>query len=560
MESLYTTASKNIGNQPWDVYPRPQMERTHWINLNGEWDFCDSDDSKWCKITVPFCPESLLSGINRTYPYGGNLKYRRKFELQQLKTDEKVILHFGAVDGNCEVFCNGSKVTEHESSYLPFEADITEFIEPENILELIVKDNLDPQYPHGKQKNNRGGMWYTPCSGIWQTVWLECVPQKYIERLVIDARERTADSWLVAIKTCGVDEGSIRLISVGTENTQYDLRALPSYPVKNGRTEIEITNPLLWSPEEPNLYRFEIESGSDSVKSYFALRNLSILDADNGEKYQKLALNGKKYFFNGVLDQGYWSDGLYTPASPDCFEQDILEMKYLGFNTMRKHIKVEAERYYYDCDRLGMIVFQDMVNNGKYSFIRDSAIPTIGIQKLGDRQFHRNPKQRDIFLRNMIETVSILKNHPCICLWTVFNEGWGQFNADAAYKKLKQIDSTRFIDATSGWFRQKLSDVESLHIYFGKLHMGKSDKPQFLSEYGGYSYKILGHCTNVEKTYGYKKYTDNDRYIAALKKLQEKISDMKNIGLSAAVYTQVSDVEDETNGLLTYDRFRKIER
>jgi len=310
--------------------------------------------------------------------------------------------------------------------------------------------------------------------------------------------------------------------------------------------------PHFWSPEDPYLYEFAVETKDDRVESYFALRSLEIKTV---EGYPRLCLNGKPYFFHGLLDQGYWPDGLFTPAAPECYAEDILAMKKLGFNTLRKHIKVEPEEFYYQCDKLGMVVFQDMVNNGDYSFLRDTALPTVGLQKLPDQGLHRDEKCRQMFLAGMEATVNQLKNHPCICYWTIFNEGWGQFDSDNVYEQFRKLDDTRFIDTTSGWFRRKKSDVDSRHVYFKPVKLKAGEKPLVLSEFGGYSYKPEGHVFNTEQTYGYGKFADAGEFRTALEKLyREQIVPAVKTGLCAAIYTQVSDVEDETNGLLSYDR------
>ena len=288
------------------------------------------------------------------------------------------------------------------------------------------------------------------------------------------------------------------------------------------------------------------------MRSYFALRTLDIREV-NG--ISRLCLNGKPYFFHGVLDQGYFSDGIFTPASPKCYDNDILAMKNLGFNMLRKHIKIEPEYFYYACDRLGMIVFQDMVNNGDYSFFRDTALPTAGLKSLPDRYLHRDPATRQAFIRGMEETVAQLHNHPSVCCWTIFNEGWGQFDSDNMYRRLKELDSTRFIDTASGWFRGGASDVDSQHVYFKPVKLKPSDKPIFLSEFGGYVYRVEEHVFNPDKTYGYRIFDDCQKFEDALMDLYEKeVLPHIGMGLCATVYTQLSDVEDETNGLLTYDR------
>jgi len=277
-------------------------------------------------------------------------------------------------------------------------------------------------------------------------------------------------------------------------------------------------------------------------------------------KYPRLCLNGKPYFFHGLLDQGYWPDGLFTPADPECYAEDIRMMKKLGFNTLRKHIKVEPEEFYYQCDKLGMIVWQDMVNNSDYNFFRDTVLPTVGIQKLHDRMLHKDPTSRRRFLEGMEATVKQLKNHPSICYWTIFNEGWGQFDSDNVYERFKELDDTRFVDATSGWFRQRKSDVDSRHVYFRKVKLkGDGVKPLVLSEFGGKTYRAEGHVFNPDKTYGYGGCESLQQLNEAVVKLyMDEVLPCVEKGLCAAIYTQVSDVEDEINGLVTYDR--KVEK
>ena len=533
MQRLYTEKGLSLPDMPWDDYPRPQMRRARWFCLNGKWDFSVSGFPRR-KIRVPFCPESLLSGIQNAPEPGMEMTYERAFSVPEDWTGNRIILHFGAVSRECSVSVNDKFICKHDQAYLPFSADITDALLPGvNRISVSAVNDLSLKYPYGKQTRKRGGMWYTPVSGIWQTVWLEPVPENGIQWIDIQTGTNYAD-----IQIAGGSEGQISFNGAQIQ-------------VKNGRARIEVENPILWSPENPHLYSFTVTSGKDSVESYFALRTLTVQEL---EGIQRLCLNGRPYFFNGLLDQGYWSDGLYTPANPEAFEKDILSMKSLGFNTLRKHIKIEPERFYYDCDRLGMIVFQDMVNNGKYHYLRDTVLPTLGIVNRNDQILNSDSESREIFLQTMEKTVQNLRNHPSICLWTIFNEGWGQFCADKAYKKLKTIDNTRFVDSTSGWYHQNLSDVDSLHIYFKKLRLGKERKPQLLSEFGGFSYKIPEHSSNLKKTYGYRKYTDRESFVKGLKELYKEVAELKKKGLSGAIYTQLSDVEDETNGLFTFDR------
>ncbi len=537
MEELWTAQGESLAGTLWDSYPRPQMCRARWMNLNGDWDFVCLDYAG--TVRMPYCVESRLSGVNRHFPEGAALCYRRKIELPEEFEDGLVLLHIGAADQHLECYVNSAKIGEHHGGYTSMVFDITDYLDAfDNELVLRITDDLnDTSMPYGKQvlPEKRGGMWYTPVSGIWQSVWLECVPEEYIQKLKIENRGLG-----VVISTEPKMDGTISVEGLG------------DYPLTDGRVEIRPEHPRLWSPEDPQLYTFTVTAGQDRVESYFALRSLDIRTVDG---FPRLCLNGKPYFFHGLLDQGYWPDGLYTPATPEQFAEDILAMKKLGFNTLRKHIKVEPEEFYYQCDKLGMIVFQDMVNNGPYSFFHDTALPTVGFQKLNDRKMHADPATRQAFLQCMEETVQQLRNHPCICCWTIFNEGWGQFDADSAYAQLRTLDDTRFIDATSGWFRQKKSDVDSRHVYFRKVRLKASDKPLMLSEFGGYSFKPQGHVFNTESTYGYGKFEKLADFQAALKALyEEQIIPAAKKGLCAAIYTQISDVEDETNGILSYDR------
>ena len=534
MQRLYTKEGLSLPAVPWNRYPRPQMQRREWMCLNGEWSF-RVNGRPASGIRVPFCPESLLSGAAQVPDIGERMVYRRSFSLPEQWLGKRVLLHFGAVSRECSVSVNGRELFHHDNGYLPFSIDISGALRPgENELSVSATNDLSCRSPWGKQSKSRGGMWYTPCSGIWQTVWLEPVPDRYIRAL----RIRTGTDW-VEIKAEGIRDGSVLL---GEEQ----------FPILDGSVRIPVQNPHLWSPEDPYLYHFTLTSGEDRVVSYFALRTLTTETVDG---IPRLCLNGKPYFFNGLLDQGYWSDGLYTPSDPEGFERDILAMKSLGFNTLRKHIKVEPEQFYYDCDRLGMIVFQDMVNNGEYRYLRDTILPTVGLIRRSDRRLNADPETRSNFLSAMDDTVCQLSDHPCICLWTIFNEGWGQFRSDEAYRRLKVLDDSRFVDSTSGWFHQKESDVDSLHIYFRKLHLGREKRPQLLSEFGGFVWKVPEHSFNLDKTYGYRKYADRESFVRGVRDLYgQELLPLVSAGLCGAIYTQVSDVEDETNGLFTFDR------
>ena len=537
---LITPQGEHLKNPPWQAYPRPQMKRDNYGNLNGSWDFAVSDapdlpGSYDQTILVPFCPESALSGLKKHFPEGSFLFYRRQLDLVP-QPGLRILLHVGAADQIAEIYVNQKKIGTHIGGYESFCFDITDALAETNELVIRVRDDLRNQaMPYGKQVMKPGGMWYTPVSGIWQTVWLEQVPETHVETLDIQVTAATA-----TVTVTPALSGTVTCQGV-------------DYPLAEGVAVITPENPRLWSPEDPYLYCFTLTAGEDRIESYFALRTLEIKTV---EGYPRLCLNGKPYFFHGLLDQGYWPDGLLTPADGSCYEQDILAMKKLGFNTLRKHIKVEPEQFYYDCDRLGMVVFQDMVNNGDYAYLRDTVLPTFFSQHKKDVNMHRDPETRAAFLAGMEATVRQLKNHPCICYWTIFNEGWGQFDSETAYRRLKELDSSRFIDTTSGWFRGSTSDVESLHIYFGMWHrMKPSDKPIVLSEFGGFTYSVPGHIYNPEKSYGYGTCKTPEELTQRLREIYEQhVIPAISKGLCAAIYTQVSDVEDEINGLVTYDR------
>lgn len=542
---LYTDEGKNLSGTPWGVYPRPQLRRDSFLNLNGYWEFAASSGDDFPEqygeeIQVPFPPQSLLSGIHREIPEEQRLFYRRSFRLPEGFHRGRVILHVGAVDQIAAVWLNGVYLGEHVGGYESFSFDVTKTLRAENILVIRVVDQMSHLVlPYGKQSRKRGGMWYTPVSGIWQTVWLESVPEQYIRSVQI----RSGLDW-AELTVDGVP-------SDGTVTVQTPVGKL-DFPLEQGKAEIRVPEPRYWSPEDPYLYVCTIRTGEDRVTTYFALRTLTRERIDG---VWRLCLNGKPYFFHGLLDQGYWSDGLFTPAHPSCYERDILAAKALGFNTLRKHIKIEPEQFYYDCDRLGMVVFQDMVNNGDYNFLRDTALPTVGWRRRNDRWMHRDKATREAFLKAMEKTVAQLGNHPCICYWTIFNEGWGQFESSKVYRRLKTLDSTRFIAGVSGWFKGGESDVDAEHIYFKPFRPQKTQRPLVLSEFGGYAYQVSGHIFNPDNEYGYRKYNDRESYVRGLVKLyREEIIPAVKQGLCGTVYTQLSDVEDETNGLLSYDR------
>ena len=530
---------------PHSYHPTPQFKREDYLCLNGKWDFCQNTEEVAGeyneKILVPFPPESQLSGIERAVLPEHYLHYRTYFKLPESFTGKRVFLHFGAVDQTCTVSLNGTEIGKHEGGYIPFSFDITDKLcEGENEITLTARDTLDHKYPYGKQKYKRGGMWYTPVSGIWQTVWLEGRPEGYISDIKITPFEKG-----VKIAVTGGDEHKKITLTDSKEMFEFD----GSFAV------IEPKEVKLWTPETPHLYYFVLESGEDRVESYFAIRWLDVKDI-NGTR--RICLNGEPYLFNGMLDQGYYPDGIFLPATERGYEDDIKMAKDAGFNMLRKHIKIEPMIFYYLCDKYGIAVFQDMVNNGPYKFGLQTVVPTISpmlLQRLGDRFTSRNPESRAIFEKTMYETADHLYNVPSIVYYTIFNEGWGQFTSDSMYVKLKGFDPTRIIDSTSGWFRRRKTDVDSRHIYFRPLKPKLLDgKPLIISEFGGFAHGVKGH-TFGESVYGYRTLNDRQEYENSICELYDHaVRALVKKGASGFVYTQVSDVEDEINGLVTYDR------
>ncbi len=542
---LKTPYEQELKNEPipFAEYPRPQLRRDSYLCLNGQWSLAvkaGDRETPLGEITVPFPPESRISGIERGLKKREKWIYRRSFSLPEGFGGERILLHFGAVDQYAEVFLNEHKIMSHEGGYQPFEAEITGFLKAgENHLRVEVKDPLDPALPYGKQRKKRGGMWYTPISGIWQTVWLESVPYEYIRNIRM---ENDLSSVTLSIEGGAAKKELLLQTPAGEERISFE----------GTRVTLRPAEIRLWSPEDPYLYEFTLKCGADCIRSYFALRTIGI---EERKGRALLTLNGEPYFFHGLLDQGYFSDGIFLPATADGFREDILRMKECGFNMLRKHIKLEPELFYYECDRLGMIVFQDMINSGRYGFMIDTALPTLFLRR---GVTHRaNRRRKAAFYQMAEEMIDQLRNHPSVYYYTIFNEGWGQFKADQCYRDLKAMDPSRIFDTTSGWFKEQLSDVESDHIYFKPVRLkAVAGKPMVLSEFGGYSCKVAGHSYNPEHNTGYHFFTDQpeafEKELIAL--YEREILPAIDGGLSAAVLTQVSDIEDETNGLLTYDR------
>ncbi len=530
-------------NCVWNEYPRPQMRRKSFQSLNGEWKLNGK------KIMVPFPPQSQLSEYEGEI--GDNLIYEKRFVVPVVEKNSRVLLHFDAVDQKAKISLNGQVVGVHEGGYLPFEFDVTEYVREmqENHLLVEVEDSLSFVYPYGKQCKKRGGMWYTPVSGIWKNVWLESVPWEYIRSLKL-----TPDLQGVDVELIGDVNGFCAKLELA------DGRVLEyAFEGKSGRIDLSKEEGIVhWECDNPYLYNMTVVAGKDCVETYFALRTVEIKDVCG---VQRVCLNGKPVFMHGVLDQGYFQDGIFLPKEECEYEKDVLRMKELGFNMLRKHIKIEPECFYYYCDKHGMLVVQDMVNSGGYSFIRDTVLPTFGFDKKNDKRipFGVNKKEellrRSFFEMHMKEILQKLYNHPCIVAYTIFNEGWGQFESDRMYEVAKETDGTRLYDSTSGWFEQKKSDFDSKHIYFRTVKLSVKERPLFLSECGGYTFGVKGHLFNPKKSYGYGKCDSKEMLTDTIVAMYEKmVVPAIEAGLCGCVYTQLSDVEDEINGLYTYDR------
>lgn len=523
-------------------YPRPQMRRDSFYCLNGTWDFEITHEDVVpnnfsMTITVPYPPESRNSGIEQRITSRDRMYYRKFFHVSKHFLSVYTFLHFGGVDQECQVWLNGSLLGEHKGGFTSFSFDISRIIqEGNNELIVMAIDKLSHIYPWGKQKNRNGGMWYTPFSGIWQSVWIESVPHEFITRLKIKPS-------LTSV-TIDVDTNTLNAAFMKAEiETPEGIVCIES---NNGSFTFTFEHPRLWTPEDPYLYHLSISYGTDQISSYFALRTLTVATV-NG--IPRILLNGVPYFFHGLLDQGYWENGICVPDDDSGYEKDILFAKSLGFNTLRKHIRIEPETFYEACDRIGMIVFQDFVNNGPYHYIRESVLPNLGFTYANDRRRRVSSETHRIFCETMYQTVEQLFNHPCIAYWTIYNEGWGQYESDKMYRKLKLLDDSRIIDSTSGWYWQRESDVDSYHLYFSKLEKCRGIRPTVLSEFGGLSY------APQHKSYGYSFFKTKEEFRKALTDLYYNyiIPAMKK-GLCAAIYTQIADVEDEKNGLISYNR------
>ncbi len=611
MKQLWTKWGEELRENPEKIplpeYPRPSLVRKKWTCLNGNWEYAIRKKTGPAQsktpvrikqqevqegqetgkengfpqtmdgtIRVPFSPECALSGVLRQLLPGELLWYRRSFVFSGRRRGRKVLLHFGAVDQSAKVWVNGHFAGSHMGGYLPFTLEISAFLlDGENELAVCVQDDSDTScHARGKQKLRSGGMFYTATSGIWQSAWLEAVPEHEIER--VETRQE-ADGSGVRI-TVHADQNLPVVMTIrkpALRNAEYlrqpeDLERLRQEALfeisgrSNEEIRVRIPEPKRWSPEEPWLYGLTVSLGegeeADRAESYFAVRRFTSEKYGDGPK--KLFLNHREEFLRGVLDQGYWSDGLYTAPSDEALIFDIARMKRLGFNMIRKHIKIEPERWYYHCDRLGMTVWQDMVCGGgpirswfvTYAATFFQQFP----RRISDAHpylFSRTSTEgREEFERELVQTIRLLKSHPCICSWVIFNEGWGQFETKRLTALARRTDPEHLIDAASGWFDQGCGDFQSIHHYYLKLNFDRKDERiRVLSEFGGLPYAVPEH-TCAEKSYGYGRAHTQEELQKGYERLIRGAEELQKDGFCGYVYTQLSDVEEEINGIFTFDR------
>ena len=533
----------------WTTYPRPQMERSNWTNLNGLWDYKITDTlagipETWDgKILVPYPIESALSGVMKRVKAADRIWYQRSLKIPSHLKGTRILLNFEAVDWEARVYIDGEMVGSHRGGYDPFSFDITPFVKP-GVDHKLTVSVMDPStegfQPCGKQFTNPGGIWYTPSSGIWQTVWLEKVPATYIRDIRI---------------TPDIDKGEVRVRLTGEELKGHDKIRVKVYDKKilvasgDGRADEEVVlglkNHRLWTPEDPYLYTLQVaivrrSSVVDKVKSYFGMRKISIGKDEKG--VTRILLNNKFEFQNGPLDQGFWPDGLYTPPTEEAMKADLDSLKAMGFNMLRKHVKVEPRRFYYWTDHMGFLVWQDMPSMYyEVPVTNDSLIIA--------------HKARANFENELTELVNDHINPPSIIMWVPFNEGWGQYHTERIAAYVKELDPTRLVNNASGWTDKGAGDVMDIHRYPDPAAPPMEEKRAVvLGEFGGLGLYVPGHVWQQEN-WGYEKMADAGALVKKYENIYQEVFRLRDeAGLSACVYTQTTDCETETNGLMTYDR------
>lgn len=535
-------------------YPRPQMVRSEWKNLNGLWNYAirplgEQPAAFDGEILVPFAVESSLSGVGERLGSKNELWYERTFEISPKWNGKRILLHFGAVDWKADVWVNGISVGSHTGGYTPFSFDITAALaKGENTLRVRVWDPTDEGYqPRGKQVNNPNGIWYTPVSGIWQTVWLEAVPQQYI-REVRTTPDLDRKTFRVEVPVCNAQPGDL------VEVTLYDGGAeVASARALNGATvELTLADPKCWSPDSPFLYDMKVallRNGRriDAVESYAAMRKFSTLRDKNG--IVRLALNNKPLFQFGPLDQGWWPDGLYTAPTDEALAFDVIKTKELGYNMIRKHVKVEPARWYYHCDKAGMIVWQDMPNGDQGPQWQMHSYFT------GEER-HRSAESEACYRKEWKEIIDYLYSFPSIGVWVPFNEAWGQFKGPEIAEWTKAYDPSRLVNPASGGNHYLTGDILDLHHYpQPKMTLLDTNRATVLGEYGGIGLVIPDHVwVKNRDNWGYTRFNSPKEVTDEYARYADELLRLIDCGFAAAVYTQTTDVEVEVNGLMTYDR------
>ena len=542
-------------------YPRPQMQRNDWTNLNGLWQYAalpktndeNIPSSFQGNILVPFAIESALSGVGKTVGKDSILWYQRNISVPEKRKNKRVLLHFGAVDWRSDIFVNGTKAGTHEGGYDPFTIDITSALKKGARQQLSVRvwDPTDegPQ-PHGKQVVKPDGIWYTAVTGIWQTVWLEIVPETYIT-----ATRQTPD---LAQNNISVS-ASVENLQENDQLTISAWKGSEKIAEKTGAdtsVTLEIANPESWSPNHPFLYDLKVavvRKGKvvDEIKSYFAMRKISI--APDSKGIRKMMLNDQFLFQFGPLDQGWWPDGLYTAPTDAALKFDIAKTKEMGFNMIRKHIKVEPARWYYYCDSIGIMVWQDMPSGD----LGNHWEPRPGVLgRATDKD--RTPESEGYYRKEWNNIIDALYNFPSIVVWIPFNEAWGQFKTAEITDWTRHKDPSRLVNSASGGNFYPVGDIVDLHSYpdpaMPRPDLFGAKKALVLGEFGGLGLPLVGHTWQSEKNWGYQSFKNADELFKRYTSLTDKLEELINHGLSAAVYTQTTDVEGEVNGFMTYDR------
>ena len=554
-------------NKALPEYPRPIMERSQWKNLNGLWNYTIQDFGKTApskydgQILVPFAVESSLSGVMKQVGAEKELWYETNFSIESNWEGQNILLHFGAVDWKTEIFINDIKVGSHTGGYTPFSFDITPFIKKGSTQKMVVKvwdpSNDGPQ-PRGKQVKNPEGIWYTPVTGIWQTVWIEPVNAKNITNLKTTPNI-DQNSINIKAEVAGAETGDIVEIAVfeGAKEIAKEKA------VVGESLDIVLNNPKLWSPESPFLYQTKIsliskDKVADEVKSYFAMRKISSKRDENG--IVRMQLNNKDYFQFGPLDQGWWPDGLYTAPTDEALKYDIIKTKELGFNMIRKHVKVEPDRWYTHCDQLGILVWQDMPSGDDQPIWQDR-------KYFDGTELQRSVKSEEIYRKEWKEIMDHLYSYPSIVVWVPFNEAWGQFKTVEITEWTKKHDPSRLTNSSSGGNHFQTGDILDLHHYPGpEMYLYDARRVTVLGEYGGIGLPIEGHLWRANDNWGYVKFKNENEVTTEYIKYAQVLKNFVKSGFSAAVYTQTTDVEGEVNGFMTYDRkvdkmdFKKINK